>query len=223
MKKYRNMIIILVLFLIGIFIIYKLDLISQLTLENVPVLKEKFLSLGFVAFFAYFSLYVLVCLFSLPATPLTILGGALFGPLLGTFYTVVSASAGLALSFLISRYALKNIMVEKLSSSKSFIKIYDGVEKQGWRILMITRLVPIFPFALQNYIYGLTNIKFFTYWALSTLFIIPGTSAYTLSAGAVLSGEFSTKNLIYLGVGALCFVLVSFIPKMINKSDKNTK
>ena len=222
MKKYKN-IIIIVLFLIGIFIIYKLDLISELTLENVPSLKERFLSLGWLAFFAYFSLYVLVCLFSLPATPLTILGGALFGSILGTIYTVVSASAGLALSFLISRYALKNIMLEKLSSSKSFIKIYDGVEKQGFRILMITRLVPIFPFALQNYIYGLTNIKFLTYWALSTLFIIPGTSAYTFSAGAVLSGEFSTKNLIYLGIGALCFVIVSFIPKIINKLGKNTE
>lgn len=221
MKKYKNIIIILVLFAIGIFVIYKYNLTSQLTLENIPVLKEKFLSLGWLAFFAYFTLYIIVCLFSLPGTPVTILGGALFGPLLGTVYTVVSASAGLALSFLVARYGFKNIMLEKFSSSKSFIKIYDGVEKQGWRILMITRLLPIFPFALQNYIYGLTNINFFTYWGLSTLFIIPGTAAYTLSSGAVLSGEFSTKNLIYLGIGALCFVLVSFLPKMLNKSGKN--
>lgn len=215
MKKYSGLIILSLVFVIVAYIIYKFDLYSTLSLNNIPQLKEQFLSLGYYAFLAYFCLYVAGTLFFLPGLPLTILGGALFGPVLGTIYTVISASIGLALSFLVSRYALRGIMLEKFGNSDAFKKIDDGVNQQSWRILMITRLVPIFPFNLQNYIYGLTKVNFFLYWGLSTLFIIPGTSAYTLSVGAVLSGEFSSTNLIYLGVGVLCFVLVSFIPKFI--------
>lgn len=215
MKKRIPLIVLSIIFIIVAYIIYDMKLYTMLSLDNIPKLKEQFLSLGAYAFLAYFCLYIAGSLFFLPGLPLTILGGALFGPILGTFYTVISASVGLALSFLVSRYALRGIMLEKFGNSEAFKKIDDGVNQEAWRILMITRLVPIFPFNLQNYIYGLTKVNFFLYWGLSTLFIIPGTSAYTLSVGAVLSGEFSSTNLIYLGVGVLCFVLVSFIPRLI--------
>ena len=223
MKKYRNIIIFIALFGVGAFVLVKTGIVSQLSLENIPKLKEQFLALGWLAFIIYFFAYIIVCVFFLPGTPLTLLGGIVFGPLLGTFYTVVSASAGLAISFLIGRYTLRNLMLEKFGKSDAFKKIDQGVKEQGWRILVVTRLVPVFPFSLQNYVYGFTDIKFLTYWALSTLFIIPGTAAYTMSAGAVLSGEFSAKNLIYLGIGALCFVGLSFVPKLLAKKETTSK
>ena len=223
MKKYLNIIVFLILFGVGAFIIAKTGIASQLNLENIPKLKEQFLSLGWLAFIIFFFAYIIVCVFFLPGTPLTLLGGIVFGPLLGTLYTVTSASAGLAISFLIARYTMRDLMLEKLGSSDAFTKIDQGVKEQGWRILVITRLVPVFPFSIQNYIYGLTDIKFLTYWGLSTLFIIPGTAAYTMSAGAVLSGEFSTTNLIYLGIGALCFVGLSFVPKLLAKKETTSK
>ena len=223
MKKYLNIIVFLILFGVGAFIIAKTGIASQLNLENIPRLKEQFLSLGWLAFIIFFFAYIIVCIFFLPGTPLTLLGGIVFGPLLGTLYTVTSASAGLAISFLIARYTMRDLMLEKLGSSDAFTKIDQGVKEQGWRILVITRLVPVFPFSIQNYIYGLTDIKFLTYWGLSTLFIIPGTAAYTMSAGAVLSGEFSTTNLIYLGIGALCFVGLSFVPKLLAKKETTSK
>jgi uncharacterized membrane protein YdjX (TVP38/TMEM64 family) len=223
MKKYLNIIVFLILFGVGAFIIAKTGIASQLNLENIPKLKEQFLSLGWLAFIIFFFAYIIVCIFFLPGTPLTLLGGIVFGPLLGTLYTIISASAGLAISFLIARYTMRDLMLEKLGSSDAFTKIDQGVKEQGWRILVITRLVPVFPFSIQNYIYGLTDIKFLTYWGLSTLFIIPGTAAYTMSAGAVLSGEFSTTNLIYLGIGALCFVGLSFVPKLLAKKEITSK
>ena len=223
MKKYLNIIVFLILFGVGAFIIAKTGIASQLNLENIPRLKEQFLSLGWLAFIIFFFAYIIVCMFFLPGTPLTLLGGIVFGPLLGTLYTITSASAGLAISFLIARYTVRDLMLEKLGSSDAFTKIDQGVKEQGWRILVITRLVPVFPFSIQNYIYGLTDIKFLTYWGLSTLFIIPGTAAYTMSAGAVLSGEFSTTNLIYLGIGALCFVGLSFVPKLLAKKETTSK
>lgn len=223
MKKYQNIIIFLTFFGVGAFIIAKIGIASQLNLDNIPKLKEQFLALGWLAFIIYFFAYIIVCVFFLPGTPLTLLGGIVFGPLLGTLYTVISASAGLAFSFLIARYTVRDLMIEKFGSSDAFTKIDQGVKEQGWRILVVTRLVPIFPFSLQNYIYGLTDIKLSTYWGLSTLFIIPGTSVYTMSAGVVLSEKFSTSTLIYLGIGALCFVGLSFVPKLLAKKEPASK
>ncbi len=223
MKKYIWLILFGIILAVGIWAVYYFDLASVFSLDNIPVLQEKFLSLGHWAFLVYFVTYVLVCLFFLPGLPITILGGALFGPVWGTIYTVISASVGLSLSFLASRYAIRRIMLDKFGNSDAFKKIDAGVKNEGWRILMITRLVPIFPFSIQNYIYGLTDINFFLYWGLSTLFIIPGSAAYTMSIGAVLAGDFSSKNLIYLGLGALCFVFVSLIPKLIQKKPKSSE
>ncbi len=220
MKKYKNIIIFLLVFSIGTFIISKTGIASQLNIENIPKLKEQFLSLGWLAYLSYFFLYTILCLFFFPVFPITILGSILFGPLLATILVVCASSIGLILGFLIARYTFRDLMLEKFGSLHSFKKIDKGVKEQGGRILMITRLIP-FPFSLQNYMYGLTDIKFFTYWGLSTLFLIPGTIAYTFSAGAVLSGEFSTTNLIYLSIGALCFIGLSFAPKLL-KTDNST-
>ncbi|MGL4561604.1 MAG: TVP38/TMEM64 family protein [Brevinema sp.] len=219
MKKY-NILFMLLFFVVGIILINHFDIASQLKLENIPKLKEWFTSLGWISFFIYLLLYICGCLFFLPGLPITLLGGILFGPIFGTLYTIISASIGLALAFLCSRYFFRDIMQKKLGSSEIFTKIDNGVKTQGWRILMITRLVPLFPFNIQNYLYGLTDIKFFTYWILSTIFIIPGTATYTLSVGSILSGNFSTQTLIYLGIAAVCFVFVSFIPKLLLKEKK---
>ena len=222
MKKYKNIILFLILFSAGTFIISETGIASQLSIDNIPKLKEQFLALGWLAYFSYFFLYALLCLFFLPVFPTTILGSILFGPLLATLLVICASSIGLAMGFLIARYTFRDFLLEKFGSSRSFKKIDRGVKEQGWRILMITRLIP-FPFSLQNYMYGLTDIKFFTYWGLSTLFLIPSTIAYTFSAGAILSGEFSTTNLIYLGVGALCFVGLSFVPKLLKVNDNTSE
>ena len=222
MKKYKNLIIFFVLFSTGVFIISKTGIADQLSIENIPQLKEQFLALGWLAYFSYFCLYAILCLFFLPVFPTTILGSLLFGPLLATILVVCASSVGLAMGFLIARYTFRDFLLEKFGSLRSFKKIDKGVKEQGWRILMITRLIP-FPFSLQNYMYGLTDIKFLTYWGLSTLFLIPGTIAYTFSAGAILSGEFSSTNLIYLGIGALCFVGLSFVPKLLKTSDDTSE
>ncbi|MGL4676770.1 MAG: TVP38/TMEM64 family protein [Brevinema sp.] len=219
MKKYSNIIIFIIIFGIGFILIRRSGVLSLLTLENIPLLREYFISLGWKSVAIYYISYILVCLFSLPGLPMTILGGILFGPIWGTIHTVSSASLGLGLSFLISRYTFRNLMLDKFGSTDIFKKLDQGVKSQDWRIIMITRLIPIFPFSLQNYIYGLTDISFFVYWILSTIFIIPGTAAYTLSVGAVLSGEFPTNSLLYLGIGALCFILLSLIPKFLKSGE----
>lgn len=206
-------------FILVLVILYKTGAFKYISIENLQALKGWIDSFGILGPLIYILLYIAACVFFLPGLPITVLGGIVFGPLWGTIYTVIGAGLGLSAAFLLARYALRGAIESKFGSSAVFQKIDTGVKNQGWRILMTTRLVPIFPFNVQNYIYGLTSIGFWQYSILSTIFIIPGTAAFTLSAGAIASGEgFSTKNLSYLGIGALCFLFISLIPKFVKKN-----
>jgi uncharacterized membrane protein YdjX (TVP38/TMEM64 family) len=83
-------------------------------------------------------------------------------------------------------------------------------------MLMITRLVPLFPFNAQNYVYGLTKIGLPTYVVVSALCMLPGCLAFNFMAGSVRTGEFG-KFLLYLAVGAVVFVVLSFVPGLVKK------
>ena len=220
--KNKKGIVILIAFFIVIFLLYRGGVFGYISLENIKELKNWINSFGVLGPLVYIALYIIACIFFLPGLPITVLGGIVFGPLMGTIYTVIGASLGLSSAFLVARYLFRESIEKKFSDSLIFQKIDQGVKKQGWRILMTTRLVPIFPFNVQNYVYGLTGIGFLQYSTLSTIFIIPGTAAYTLSAGAIASGEgLSTKNLTYLGIAAFCFVFISLIPKFLKKKEES--
>ena len=87
-------------------------------------------------------------------------------------------------------------------------------------MLMITRLVPIFPFNFQNYTYGLTKIKFVTFFFVSWICMLPGTAAYVQLGAAVNVGEGDiSATLIYLAGAGVFIVLVSLIPSLIRKRE----
>jgi uncharacterized membrane protein YdjX (TVP38/TMEM64 family) len=212
------------LFIMSILLLWRIGAFRFISIENLKNLKSWIDSFGQLGPLVYILLYIFACLFFLPGLPLTVLGGVIFGPVKGTIYTVIGAGIGLSLAFLAARYTFRGLIEKKFGDSPLFKKLDEGVKKQGWRILITTRLIPIFPFNVQNYVYGLTSISFLQYSVLSTIFIIPGTSAYTFSAGAIASGEgFSPRNLTYLGIGAFFFILVSLLPKLIKKWNNPKK
>ncbi|AZR72151.1 hypothetical protein BBF96_01325 [Anoxybacter fermentans] len=166
----------------------------------------------------YILVYIACCLFFLPGLPITIVGGLVFGSIWGTIYVSIGSTIGASLAFLIARYAARDMVESWVANNPQFKKIDEGVEKQGWRMLMITRLVPIFPFNLQNFAYGLTKIKFSTYVLVSWICMLPGTIAYVFAAGSLSSGQGDIKKtLIYLGIAAVFFVILSLIPGWIKK------
>ncbi|GAA0731683.1 hypothetical protein GCM10008906_00430 [Clostridium oceanicum] len=130
---------------------------------------------------------------------------------------MIGATLGASLAFLIGRYAGRGMVEKWVKGKEEFEKIDEGVRKQGWRMLMITRLVPVFPFNLQNFAYGLTKIDFKTYVFVSAISMIPGIIAFTFMAGAIVSGEGIGKISVYIGIGAIFFVIISLIPKWIKK------
>lgn len=176
-------------------------------------------SLGVWGPVAYIGMYALVTITCLSVLPVTLVGGIVFGPVMGTIYTAIGASLGLSLAFLIARYVARKPIEEKFGNSDAFKKINDGVKNEGWFILATTRLLPVFPFGIQNYVYGLTPISFLQYSLLSTMFILPGTSVFVILAGAVASGD--TKTAIkYSLIASLIFFALTLVTKLIAKKSK---
>src|SRR5260370_22630269 len=88
------------------------------------------------------------------------------------------------------------------------------VARHGWGIVMITRLVPIFPFNLQNYAYGLTSITFRAYVVASIVCMLPATIAYTVAAGAIVSGAWDVRRMVLLlGAAGVLLVALSLLPR----------
>ena len=165
--------------------------------------------------------YALAELVFVPALPLTLLGGLVFGPVRGTIVVSIGATLGAALAFLAARYAARGLVEGWVRASPRLARIDAAVAEHGWRILMITRLIPLFPFNLQNFAYGLTRMPFWTFVGLSWLCILPATAAFTLAGGALgESGGNPRRTLMYLGAAALLIVVVSLLPRWLHRRSR---
>ena len=191
---------------------------DDIRLENVPKIKTWVAGFGKIAPLVYIGLYLVSTVFFLPGSPVTVLAGFVFGPLWGIFYASVASIISISIVFLIARYVARDLVEGWVKNNAQFRKIDEQVEEQGWRILMFTRLVPIFPFNLQNYAYGITSIRFSTYVLASAIFMLPGTAAFVQLGGAFVSGEGNIwKTLLYLGIAGVLMLLLSLIPRLLQK------
>ncbi len=122
--------------------------------------------------------YIAVVAFSLPGGALlTILGGFLFGTLIGASVTVLAATAGATMIFLIAKTAVGDVLVRR--AGPWIKKLADGFNEDAFSYLMFLRLVPAFPFFVVNIAPALFNVKLSTYVITTFLGIIPGTIAFT--------------------------------------------
>lgn len=193
-------------------------LTDLLSADNLGLLREWVNGFGALAPPVYVALYAAATVFFLPATPLTLLAGLAFGPLWGSVYAFIGAATGLILAFLISRYAARGLVRSWVEENERLRKIDEGVERQGWRMLVITRLVPVFPFNAQNYAYGLTRITFPTYAVVSAICMAPGLVVYAFAGGSLaVAGESPTRTFVFLGIAGVLFVLLSFVPSWIRR------
>jgi uncharacterized membrane protein YdjX (TVP38/TMEM64 family) len=200
----------------GMVAAWQLGLFEMLTVENVDRLNAWFDGLGWWAPAVFVLLWIAASVLFLPGLAITIAGGLVFGAVWGAVWTTVGANLGAIAAFLVGRYAARGMVEGMVEKNHALKKIDDGVKRQGWRMLMVTRLVPIFPFNVQNYVYGLTDIPLRTYVLVTLPCMLPATIAYNFAAGSVRTGDFG-KTLWYLGVAAVFFVLLSLIPGWVRK------
>ncbi len=172
--------------------------------------------LGPLAWLAFMTLYAIATVLFLPGSVLTLAGGSLFGPVLGTFVNLTGATLGAVLAFLLSRYLASDWVEQKAGGRLKQLK--EGVEAEGWHFVAFVRLVPLFPFNLLNYALGLTRIRLLHYLVATYVCMLPGAIAYTylgyVGREAVAGGE----GLIQKGLLALALLAVmAFVPRLISR------
>lgn len=120
----------------------------------------------------FVALFMLMTLLLLPTLPLNLGAGLLWGPYMGGGYTVLGASLGAAIAFLVSRYFAAELL-NRHFRHRAWIWLLEEVRQQDWKIVAFTRINPIFPTAPLNYFFGLTSIKFWPFLLATVLFIAP--------------------------------------------------
>ncbi|MBW4613494.1 MAG: TVP38/TMEM64 family protein [Desmonostoc vinosum HA7617-LM4] len=134
-------------------------------------------SLGILGPIAYILIYNLATLLFIPGSLLTLKGGCLFGVFWGSVYVLIAAIIGATLAFLIGRYLSRDWVCRQIDKHPKFKAINLAVTKEGWKIVLLTRLSPIFPFNLLNYAFGVTQVSLRDY-ILGSIGIVPGTVMY---------------------------------------------
>jgi uncharacterized membrane protein YdjX (TVP38/TMEM64 family)/rhodanese-related sulfurtransferase len=185
-------------------------------LLNVAALESWIKAAGALGPVLYMTVYAVATVLFLPGSVLTLAGGALFGPVWGTLYSLTGATLGATVAFLAARYLASGWVSRKASGWTK--QLIEGVEKEGWRFVAFVRLVPLFPFNLLNYALGLTRIGLVAYIVASYVFMFPGALAYTYLGYAGREAIAGGEGLIQKGLIALALLgLVAFLPGLIKR------
>ena len=165
----------------------------------------------------YLAIWTIAPSLMIPGTVLVVAGGALFGPFWGEIYVILGATLGATVSFVIARYLARDWVASKLSGTK-LAALDQLVAQNGWKIVAITRLIPIFPYGLVNYAFGLTNVSISGFVLATLVGIIPLTAAYVyLSASLVdlLFGKMTYGIFIGVFIAILVIIILAFCFKTV--------
>jgi len=175
------------------------------TLENAV---SSISSMGPLGVFYFCVIYVIAEILAIPAFPLTASAGYLFGVKEGTLAVLFSASIAAAVSFVIGRTLLRDYVEGVLEENPKFKQLDKAIGKEGFKLMLLLRLSPIFPFALSNYLYGATSVRFWPYFFGTMLGFTPGTIAYvyTGEVGKALTLESATAEPWYVYLGGLALI-----------------
>lgn len=200
-------------------------------IQRLPELLDWFRSLGPLGAVAFVVAYVLACVLFLPGSPLTLGAGALFGVPFGFALVSLASTLGATASFLIGRFVARDWIGTKAVGNAKFGAIDAAIGREGWKIVALLRLSPLFPFSLLNYALGLTRVKFCDYVLASWLGMMPGTLLYVwlgaLAGGAARQAgghhQRTPAEWTLFGIGLLATVAVTFYVTRVAKQALNKR
>jgi uncharacterized membrane protein YdjX (TVP38/TMEM64 family) len=220
----KKKIIILVLIILAILLVWIFDVFSLVSLDRIDEMSNFIDSLGIWAPIAFITLYIMATVLFVPGLPLTLLAGIAFGPVLGSIWVSIASTIGASLAFLVGRFIGRDLILARFGNSDIFKKLDEGIKNQGWKMIAITRLMPLFPFNAQNYVYGLTDVPFKTYVLISWICMLPATIGYVFLAGAIVGGEGNAvRTISYVGIGVAVLMLLSLGGKFLGKRQNNLR
>jgi pyruvate/2-oxoglutarate dehydrogenase complex dihydrolipoamide dehydrogenase (E3) component/uncharacterized membrane protein YdjX (TVP38/TMEM64 family) len=160
--------------------------------------------------------YVLATVLFVPGSAITVGAGTLFGLKTGFLVVLIGANLGALCSFLLARSFLRQRVASWVAANPKFRSLDQAIGRQGFKMVFLTRLSPVFPFVLLNYLLGITAVRTGAY-ALANLFgMLPGTflfvyigaAARDALAGQMASADFYQQILKYVGLAATFGVVV---------------
>lgn len=179
-KGWTRMFLVVLLLLAVVAVLRRGELMSRLNPEH---LRRTIGQMGAGGPILYIFIYAIAPALLLPGFPLTLAAGLAFGPVWGTVYASIGSTLGASVAFLTARYLARDIIYELLGDR--WKRLARGVAEKGWIYVALTRLIPVIPFNLLNYAFGLTGIRFLTYLWSSWLFMLPETAAFVLFGDAL--------------------------------------
>lgn len=175
--------------------------------------------MGVAGMGGFIVLYIVAAVLFLPGSVLTLGAGALFGLFKGSVLVSLGATLGATAAFLTGRYLARDWVTRKIQGNVRFRAIDESVAQEGWKIVLLTRLSPVFPFNLLNYAFGLTQVSLREYIFASWIGMLPGTIMYVYLGALVgdlasLAGGARHKTpmewILYI-IGLLATVVVTYM------------
>ncbi len=187
-------------------------------------LRVWILSLGAWGPMVYVFLYAGAVVLALPGSVITVMAGVLFGSVVGVVTVSVGSTLGATLAFIISRHVARDAIAQKFATKKKFQQLDQLTEEHGAIIVAITRLVPLFPFNLLNYGFGLTRVPLWTYVFWSWICMLPGTVLYVVGADAVASAVSEGRvPWVLIGIFVVTVVIIAVLVRQARKKLKPTR
>ncbi len=221
MKRYIKNFIMILIIAIGVFLNRKYQWTSYLSdSNNLKYINQMVENNYLLSVFLYLAFTIVgSSVLALPGVTFAVISTGLFGPWIGSLYCLIGTTIGATMSFLLSRYLIKDSIEGLVKKNKKLYNIIFQTDSQKeLLILMITRLLPIFPFNLQNFAYGITNISIVTYSLGTFLFMIPGIIIFSIGTEGVINSESRTTMLI---MTSLIIVLMVITGLFLYKKYKN--
>lgn len=181
---------------------------DYITGDGLELLKNTAKENILLASAVYVAVTVVGCVaLALPGVTFAVFAGLIFGPIWGTVLCSLATTIGAVLAFAAARYFLKD-SVKPMAMKNKYIKkwLFDEGDKNQLFILMLTRLIPLFPYNLQNFAYGVTDIKLSVFTIGSLVFMLPGTAMYTIGTAGIADSE---NRWLYLVTAAVLAVSVT--------------
>lgn len=187
MKPQKIILFVIAAIIIALFFSFDLQRFLTLTAlkSNRQILLDYYAAHKVIMVAGFMAVYIIQTALSLPgAAILSLAAGAIFGSILGTIYANIAATLGATLAFLVTRYLLRDVVLNKFG--RKLEGMNRELEKRGFSYLLFLRLVPLFPFFLINLAAGLTRLPLRTFFFGTMIGIIPGGFVY-VNAGASLA------------------------------------
>ena len=217
MKKYIKLLIFAVI-LVVILVLNEIfgwsDYLGNM--ENLSFLTDMVQENLLTASLIYCVLTIIGCVvLAFPGVTFAVFAGLLFGPWLGTLLCLFATTLGAIIAFVVGRFFLQDSIRPLVMKNKWIKKVlFDDAGRSDIVVLMITRLVPLFPYNIQNFAYGITDMGFFTYSFFTFLFLVPGVALYTIGAAGFTA---EANRWVYFAIAGGLFVLVLLLGWFVKK------